>query len=399
MSLFDFIVESPPDAIFGLTATYQADPRPHKVNLMVGYYKTEGLKTPVLETVKKSEKYLAEKCGSKEYLSFTGERSFLECTGKLVFGDALWHDASHRMYAAQSIGGTGGLKVGGDFLKQEVSDLIHISEPTWPNHRGVFTRSGFKVGGYPYYDFERKSLDFEGMCRYCERLQPREIVVLHACCHNPTGADLSLEQWKILSDLFLRKKIIPFFDMAYQGFAEGTEEDSRSIRLFAKEGHEMLVATSYSKNFSLYGERIGTLFVIAESSKNLVRLGSKINSIIRTIYSNPPRHGAEIVQHILGDPSLKKEWESEVGSMRKRIIEMRRALVSALMKAQDASDFSFLNDRTGLFCFTGLSKPQVDRLIAEYAVYMTGDGRINVAGLNWENLDYVVNSICAVLSS
>lgn len=396
MSLFDKVTLAAPDAIFGLTAAYIADRRSNKVNLMVGYYRNADLKTPVLNTVKKAERFLAETSVSKEYLPFAGDKTFVERSGMLVFGEKLWHASSNRMHGAQTVGGTGALKIGGDFLKQEVSDSIYLSDPTWPNHRGVFTRCGFNVKEYPYYDRERNVLDFDRLLKFLSDLKPKEIVVLHSCCHNPTGCDLSLEQWKIVSDLILKKKLVPFFDSAYQGFAKGVDEDAQSIRMFVENGHEMLIACSYAKNFSLYGERVGVLFVVAGSPQHIANVGSRINSIIRTTYSNPPMHGAQIVAHILNDAALKKEWESELSSMRERIMEMRKAFVSAL-SAQSKQDFSFLNDRNGLFCFSGLTKEQVDHLISEYGIYMTGDGRINIAGLNQDNLDYVVNAISAVL--
>jgi aspartate/tyrosine/aromatic aminotransferase len=399
VAFFDHVTEAAPDAIFGLTKAFIADTRSFKVNLTVGYYKDAHLKVPALDTVKKTELFLAEKNGSKEYQTFRGDPLFLEKTGELVFGKDLWQDAHRRIYAAQSIGGTGALKLGGDFLKQEIGGTVHISSPSWPNHRGVFVHCGFKVSGYPYYDSVHKRLDFERLCDYLKTLPPRDIVVLHACCHNPTGADLSLEQWKILSDLFSERKLIPFFDSAYQGFADGIDQDPESIRLFAHEGHEMLVASSYSKNFSLYGERIGTFFLVAESSANAEKIGSRIDIIVRRIYSNPPKHGAAIIAHILNDPSLNKEWRHEVDSMRERIHAMRKSFVASMHAKTKIMDFSFLKDRNGLFCFTGLRSDHVERLISEFGVYLTADGRMNAAGLNHENLDYVTDSIAAVLQT
>lgn len=396
MSFFDQVSLLPPDPIFGLQAAFLADPREGKVDLSVGVYKTADLKTPILSSVKKAEKILLETEKSKGYLPGEGDKSYLEQVGLLTFGEEFWKRSADRIQAAQSIGGTGALRLGAEFLKQEVSETIYVSDPTWPNHRGVFGRLGMKVASYPYYDSTRQILLFEELCHFLNSLPARSIVVLHACCHNPTGADLSQEQWKALSLIFWDKNLVPFFDCAYQGFDRGMEEDAFALRLFAEAGHEMLVALSYSKNFSLYGERAGALFVVTPSQKIAGHVESKIKNIIRQNYSNPPIHGVSIVATILQSPALKKEWEQELSSMRERVNQMRNALAQALVARTEKGNFSFLENRTGLFSFCGLRKEQVERLIAEFAIYMTGDGRINITGLNEGNLDYVVNAILAV---
>lgn len=397
MHFFEHVELVPPDPILGLQVAYNQDPRTTKVNLSVGVYKTPDLKTPILKTVKKAEALILENEKSKEYLPIDGDSSFTERSGQLIFGRGFWVKNNHRIHAFQSVGGTGALRIGADFLKQEIGSPIFISDPTWPNHRGVFTKAGLHVNTYPYYDIKKQHLEFDRFYECLSSMHPKSIAVFHACCHNPTGADLSLEQWQQVSSLCLEKGIIPFFDCAYQGFGKGVVEDVQPIRLFAEEGHEMLVASSYSKNFGLYAERIGALFVVAGSEKSAKHIGSKIKIIVRTNFSNPPLHGARIIAQILGHDHLKAEWETELAGMRERILEMRQAFTAAIMAKCKKKDFRYLNHRFGLFSFCGLEKMQVDRLISEYGIYMTGDGRINVAGLNEENMDYVVNSIAAVI--
>ncbi len=390
---FEDVEEAPVDPIFGLTAAFNADLRATKINLSVGVYKTADLKTPMLESVKAAEKHLLEVEKTKDYLPIDGLKSYLDRVGELVFGD-FWRSKKECVSAIQTIGGTGALRIGGDFLRKEVSDRLYLSEPTWPNHRAVFTKCGFKLDFYPYYDRERKSVDFERMKDFLNDLEPKSVVILHACCHNPTGFDLTLDQWRQLSELFFSKQLFPFFDFAYQGFDRSLEEDAAVVRLFAEAGHEMLVASSYSKNFTLYSERVGALFAIANSEKTAKHLTSQLKILVRTTYSNPPRHGAEVVATILGDRSLREQWELELTKMRERIAEMRYAFARALIAKNPR--FLFLEASKGLFSFCGLEKTQVDRITKEFGIYMTNDGRINVAGLNWDNLDYVVNAIISV---
>lgn len=394
MDFFEQVSLASPDPIFGLQTAFLADKRPEKVNLSVGVYKTEELKTPVMRAVKQTEAHLLNQEKTKEYLPIEGDRDYLEKVGMLVFGSAFWSSSSARISSAQTVGGVGALRLGGDFVKQEkIGEAIYLSDPTWPNHKGVFLRTGLKVEHYPYYDTKKQSLDFDALVTFLKKLPPRAVVLLHTCCHNPTGKDLEEEQWKTLSTLFLERRLVPFFDTAYQGFGLGLEEDAFPLRLFAQEGHEMLVAISFSKNFSLYAERVGALFVISQSHKTAPNVLSRLKTIIRTTYSNPPLHGAKVVSTILGSAPLRKEWEDELLSMRKRIEEMRYALCEALKKKTKGKSFDFLRQRSGLFSFTGLSSTQVERMIKEFAIYMTSDGRINVCGLNWDNLDYVVDSL------
>lgn len=379
MSFFEKIPLAPPDPILGLTLAFQEDTRSTKVNLGAGIYKTADLRTPVLSCVKSAESVLLDTEKSKEYLPIEGDHLFIDRIGELIFGDALWEE---RIAGFQTVGGTGALKIGGTFLKEEADKPIWLSVPTWPNHRAVFLSCGLKVDHYPYYKV------FEKMIDCLESMQPGSIVVLHASCHNPTGWDLNLEQWKTVLALFKQKKLIPFFDCAYQGFGRGFEEDVEAIRLFAREGLEMLVAVSSAKNFSLYGERVGALFIVAESTKIAEHISSRVKQIIRTTYSSPPMHGAKIVAHILSTSSLRKSWEEELNDMRQRINSLRFSLCERL-----GEEFSHLKSGLGMFAFTGLDKSGVDRLKTEYGIYMPSDGRINVCGLNQDNLDYVVDAI------
>lgn len=393
---FHHVAPAPQDSIFGLTALFEADARPEKINLSVGQYRNDQLITPVLESVKLVETFLQREEESKEYLPISGDPSYINKVGALVFGDFFWAAEGERICGVQALGGTGALRLGGEFLKQEVGERVAISDPTWPNHRGVFSRCGMVVEAYPYYDLRKNVQDFERMYQYLKNLTPGTIVVLQPCCHNPTGADLTLEQWKHLLKLFKETGLLPFFDFAYQGLGRSIEEDAEVIRLFATEGIEMLVACSQSKNFGLYSERVGALFVVTESEKVQKAVMTKLQTIIRTNYSNPPRHGSSIVAHILSTPVLKQMWKQEVEMMNKRIERLRHRLVEELVPRSRKKDYRFLAERVGMFCFTGLKKEEVERLQKEFAIYMTMDGRINIAGLSDQNLAAVVNALIEV---
>lgn len=396
MSFFEHVPLAPSDPIFGLTAAYQSDLRPTKVNLGVGLYKTEDLRTPVLSSVKAAEQALLEQEESKEYLPIEGEKRYLAEMGALVFGKGKWEKEKDRIASFQTVGGTSGLKIGGTFLKEEAESSLWIPNPTWPNHRAVFSSCQLVVESYPYYDFKTHRLDFSQMMHQFERLPPKSIVLLHAACHNPTGADLNLEEWKLLCDLFKEKKLLAFFDFAYQGFGRGLDEDAEALRYFLKSGNEMLIAVSNSKNFSVYGERVGCLFVIAASVKVAEHIHSRVKQIIRTTYSNPPLHGASIVAQILSSSSLRQKWERELNEMRERINKTRLRLHQGLAAKGKAEAFHQLTRGRGMFGYTGLSSAQVERMRTEYGIYMTSDGRINVCGLNEDNMSYVVDALTAV---
>jgi aspartate aminotransferase len=393
---FHHVTPAVQDAIFGLMAVFEADQRPNKINLSVGQYRNDKLVTPVLESVKLAETFLLQQETTKEYLPISGDSAYINRVGALVFGEFFWIKEGKRICGVQSIGGTGALRIGGEFLKQEVGERIAISDPTWPNHRGVFARCGMIVESYPYYDARASKFDFERMYDYLKNMMPGTIVALQPCCHNPTGADPSLDQWKQLLQLFKSNGLLPFFDFAYQGFGRSIESDAEVIRLFASDGIEMLVACSQSKNFGLYSERIGAIFIVTGSEKTAETVLSKLKTIVRSNYSNPPRHGAAIITHILSTPILKKMWESEVKGMNLRIEKLRLQLVNELAPRSRKRDYRYLTDRKGMFCFTGLHKEEVERLQREFAIYMTQDGRINIAGLSDENLSSVVDAIIEV---
>lgn len=397
MSFFEPIELMPDDPILSLPIVFGADPRTTKVNLGIGAYKDSEGKSLILTSVRKAEAILLKRNLNKDYLPIEGDRDFITESLKLVFGAASPLITSGTVFGAQTIGGTGALRIGGEFLAQQISKTIYLSNPTWPNHKAIFNRAGLKIESYPYYDHLHHRLDFPAMYQALNALPSGSIVLLQASCHNPTGMDLAMEQWQEISKLVKKQKIIPFFDFAYQGFAQSIDEDAKGVRYFAEEGHEMLVATSYAKNFGIYGERAGFLAVVSKNKEAANKVGSQIKQIIRGSYSTPPLHSARIVTTILKDPELKKEWLDELDNMRGRVNEMRKALIGELLLRFKDKDFSFLNQQRGLFSFCGLDNGQVHKLREEKGIYMPSNGRMNVAGLNWHNLEYVVNAIVSVL--
>jgi len=397
MSLFDKVPLAPPDPILGLAVAFAADTRPHKVNLGVGLYKDKNLKTPVLQTVKTAEKALLQEEKSKEYLPIDGDTLFKESVGALVFGEKLWKQEKERIAAFQTVGGTAALKIGGTFLKEEAAAPVWVSSPTWSNHPAVFASCGLPVESYPYYDPIKHQINVSHLIECFDKLPKGTIINLHACCHNPTGFDPSLEEWEELAKCFKKHHLLPFFDMAYQGLGRSLDADAEAIRLFLREGIEMLVAISNAKNFGIYGERVGSLFIVSDQAKNAEHIRSRAKQIIRTTYSNPPMHGAKIVSRILSTPSLHKAWEAEVAEMQKRIGEMRSKLSDQLATLCGKERFHHLAKGKGMFKFTGLTPSQVERMIRDYAIYLTKDGRINVCGLNESNANYVAESIASVI--
>ena len=396
MSLFDKVPLAPADSILELTIAFHRDPRKNKINLGVGLYKTEDLRTPVLASVKSAESLLLDLEKSKEYLPIEGERQYLETVGQMVFGKEVWAKEKGRISAFQTVGGTGALKIGGTFLKEEMENPIWVSTPTWPNHKGVFVSCGLKVESYHYYDAKSHQLDFENLTTSLEKLGKNSIVVMQPSCHNPTGCDPAPEQWKAVCTLMKNKKLIPFFDFAYQGFGRGIDEDAEAIRLFVESGLEMLIAVSNAKNLGLYGERVGCLFIVSESAKIAEHITSRVKQMIRVNYSNPPMHGAKVAACIFSTPSLCKKWEGELKEMRERVNALRLDLNDRLVAKSKNVDFSHLKRGQGMFGYTGLTKTQVERLTQEYAIYLPNDGRINICGLNQRNLKDVVESIVAV---
>lgn len=391
MSLFDHVEPFPPDPIFGLGARIKKDENPNKIDLTVGVYHDDELKAVTMQAVKEAEKKLLDSEKNKTYLPMGGKEDYLQVTKELIFGKDFVSSEGERLFAAQTLGGTGALRIGGDFIFRELSKKVYVSSPTWPNHKGIFGAVGMEICTYPYYSEERKELDFDRMLDTLSQAPEKSVVVLHTCCHNPSGCDPTQEQWKELSHLILRKKLIPFFDFAYLGFAKGIEEDPWPIRYFAEQGHELFVAASFSKNFGLYGERTGCLLILSKKAPDA--LSSVVKRIIRTNYSNPPRHGASLVALILQDEALRKTWQEELDRMRERVERMRTDLCEALTSQFGEESFGFLKTRYGMFSLLGLKESQVNRMIDSFSVYLTGDGRINLTGLNSQNLSYVVDAI------
>ncbi|MDA0147392.1 amino acid aminotransferase [Vibrio sp. LaRot3] len=396
--MFEKVVAAPADPILGLTEEFKKDARAEKINLGVGIYKNEQGETPVLATVKKAEAALVETEKTKSYLTIEGTAEYGLAVQKLLFGEQAEIVTSKRAKTAQAPGGTGALRVAGEFIKRQLGDVkIWISNPTWANHNGVFTAAGIETAQYSYYNAETKDKDFSAMLADLEKANAGDIVLLHGCCHNPTGIDPTADEWETLAKLIAEKQLLPLFDFAYQGFATGVEEDAAGLRTFAKYNKEILVASSFSKNFGLYNERVGAFTLVAESEETATTAFSQVKAIIRSIYSNPPAHGSAVVTYILNDADLRAEWEAEVKEMRDRIQEMRELFVATLKEQGVDADFSFIERQNGMFSFSGLTKDQVNRLKEEFGIYIVGSGRISVAGMTKNNMLPLCKGIAAVL--
>ncbi|WP_139151030.1 amino acid aminotransferase [Vibrio ordalii] len=396
--MFEKVVAAPADPILGLTEEFKKDPRTEKINLGVGIYKNEAGETPVLATVKKAEAALLESEKTKSYLTIEGTAEYGLAVQKLLFGDESEIVTQKLAKTAQAPGGTGALRVAGEFIKRQIGDVkVWISNPTWANHHGVFNAAGLETTQYSYYNAETKDKDFAAMLTALEQAQAGDIVLLHGCCHNPTGIDPTDKEWETLAKLVADKGLLPLFDFAYQGFAKGVEEDAQGLRTFAKYNKEILVASSFSKNFGLYNERVGAFTIVAGSTDVAETAFSQIKAIIRSIYSNPPAHGAAVVTYILNNAELRAEWENEVTEMRERIQEMRELFVTTLKAEGVKADFSFIERQNGMFSFSGLNKEQVARLKDELAIYIVGSGRISVAGMTKSNMGPLCRGIAAVL--
>ncbi|CAH8230879.1 amino acid aminotransferase [Vibrio aestuarianus] len=396
--MFEKVVAAPADPILGLTEEFKKDPRAEKINLGVGIYKNEAGETPILATVKKAEAALLESEKTKSYLTIEGTAEYGLAVQKLLFGAESDIVTQKLAKTAQAPGGTGALRVAGEFIKRQLGDVkIWISNPTWANHHGVFNAAGLETAQYSYYNAEAKDKDFAAMLADLAQAQTGDIVLLHGCCHNPTGIDPTAEEWEALAKLVAEKGLLPLFDFAYQGFAKGVEEDAQGLRTFAKYNKEILVASSFSKNFGLYNERVGAFTIVAASTETVSTAFSQVKAIIRSIYSNPPAHGAAVVTHILNNAELRTEWEQEVAEMRVRIQEMRELFVATLKAEGVEADFSFIERQNGMFSFSGLSKDQVTRLKDEFAIYIVGSGRISVAGMTKSNMGPLCKGIAAVL--
>jgi aromatic-amino-acid transaminase len=398
-SLFTAIEMAPRDPILGITEGFNADKNPNKANLGVGVYYDDNGKVPLLECVRLAEAQLAEKLAPRTYLPIEGLATYDKAVQELVFGAGSAVVQEKRAITVQAIGGTGALKLGADFLKRfSTADAqVFISDPSWENHRALFESAGFVVNNYPYYDAATRGVNFSGMLAALKAMPAGAIVLLHACCHNPTGADLSEAQWTDVIDVVTKRNLVPFLDMAYQGFGDGIEEDGKVVRRFAEAGGALFVSNSFSKSFSLYGERVGALSIVAASAEEASRVLSQLKRVVRTNYSNPPIHGGQVVATALASPELRALWEDELAAMRVRIREMRHLLVAKLKAKAPAHDFDFVVKQRGMFSYSGLTKAQVDRLRAEYSIYAIDTGRICVAALNSRNIDAVVDAIAAVL--
>jgi aromatic-amino-acid transaminase len=396
--MFEKITAAPADPILGLTEEFKADQRSNKINLGVGIYKNEEGQTPVLATVKKAEAALLESEKTKSYLTIEGTAEYGLAVQKLLFGEDSEIVQQKLAKTAQAPGGTGALRVAGEFIKRQLGNAtIWISNPTWANHKGVFSAAGLPIAEYGYYDAEAKDKDFAGMIADLNRATAGDVVLLHGCCHNPTGIDPTEQEWETLAKLCASKGLLPLFDFAYQGFANGVEEDAKGLRIFAQFNQEILVASSFSKNFGLYNERVGAFTLVSSQADIAATAFSQVKAIIRSIYSNPPAHGAAVVTHILNDQSLRAEWEAEVKEMRDRIQEMRVLFVESLKAEGVTADFSFISRQNGMFSFSGLSKEQVARLKEEFGVYIVGSGRISVAGMTKANMGPLCKAIALVL--
>ncbi|MEM8511949.1 aromatic-amino-acid transaminase [Massilia sp. MP_M2] len=396
-SLFSAIEMAPRDPILGITEAFNADTNTAKINLGVGVYYDDKGKVPLLECVQKAEAKLMEQPTPRTYLPIEGLAAYDKAVQELVFGVDSPVIQEKRALTVQAIGGTGALKIGADFLKRflPASD-VYISDPSWENHRALFETAGFTVHNYAYYDAATRGVNFDGMLAALKAMPAGSIVVLHACCHNPTGADLTQDQWGQVIAAVQAGNLVPFLDMAYQGFANGIDEDGAVVRRFAATGMAMLVSNSFSKSFSLYGERVGALSIVATTSEEATRVLSQLKRVVRTNYSNPPTHGGKVVATVLATPELRTLWEEELAGMRVRIREMRGAMVEKLKAKAPGHDFEFVREQVGMFSYSGLSKEQVGKLRDE-SIYAVDTGRICVAALNSTNIDRVVDAIAKVL--
>jgi len=398
--MFESIKTLPADPILGLMAAYRADSNPNKIDLGVGVYKDEQGRTPVMRAVKAAEKRLLENQDSKTYVAPAGQDSFNQLVARLILGDALVDSLGDRRVTFQTPGGCGGLRLGAEFLqKVKPGARILVSDPTWANHIPLLGEAGLQIGKYPYYDYENHAIRFDAMMDALSQARAGDLVLLHGCCHNPCGADLNQSQWQAVAELALKNGFTPFIDLAYQGLGDGLAEDTYGVRLLAETLPELVLVSSCSKNFGLYRERTGSLTVISSNAESAKAAGSQIASTARSIYSMPPDHGAAVVAEILGDPVLKADWDEELAEVRNRINGLRTELVNALKAQGIEQDFSFIQREKGMFSFLGLSVEQVRSLINDYSIYLVDSSRINIAGINHNNLEYLASSIKKVLQA
>ncbi|MBL8169989.1 MAG: aspartate/tyrosine/aromatic aminotransferase [Acidobacteria bacterium] len=394
-SPFAHIEQAPPDPIIGLTEAFNNDTNPAKVNLGVGVYQDANGKVPILNVVKEAQKRWQEQEATKTYFGIDGVPAYIKEVQKLLLGEESQVLAEGRAVTVQGLGGTGSLKVGADFLKRFFPEAqVWISKPSWENHKMLFEAAGFKVNSYPYYDPETHGLDFNGMLETLKTLPAGSIVVLHACCHNPTGVDLNNDQWLLVLDVVKQGKLIPFLDFAYQGFGDSLDADAFAVRTFAEAGIPCLIANSFSKSFALYRERVGALTILTTSAEESKRVLSQVKRVIRTNYSSPASHGAQLVALVLADKELRQQWEAELTEMRERIQQMRGKFVEMLREKGVEQDFSFIQAQRGMFSYSGLSPDAVKTLREKNSLYIVGSGRICLAAMNDNN----IGGICAAIA-
>lgn len=397
--MLEKISAAPADPILGLNDEYNNDSRTQKINLGVGVYKDETGNTPVLTSVKKAEAVLLEKENSKSYLSISGTADYALAVQKLLFGDDSPLIAGKRVQTAHAPGGTGALRIAVELIKRQLGDVTAwVSDPTWANHMGIFDAAGVKTARYNYYDADAKDIDFTAAMADLSQAKEGDILLVHGCCHNPTGIDPDADQWRELAQLCADKGLLPLFDFAYQGFANGLEEDALGLRTFTEYCDEILIASSFSKNFGIYSERTGALTLVAKTADVALRAFSQLKGIIRVIYSNPPAHGSAVVTQILNDPALRAEWENELTAMRERIHTMRKLFVATLKAKGVTTDFSFIERQNGMFSFSGLSKQQVLKMREAYAVYAVDSGRFNVAAMTESDMDALCEAVASVVN-
>lgn len=396
--MFETLQMAPADSILGLTEAFKKDSNPNKINLGVGVYKDASGNTPVLPSVKEAERFLVENAQSKSYLPITGSPAYARVTQELLFGAGHEVITAKRAYTANTPGGTGALRAAADFLHRcNPTTRVWLSNPTWANHDAIFEAASLDRLVYTYYDPAKREVDFEGMLASLDEAKAGDVLLLHACCHNPSGVDLNAEQWQVIAKLLKEKSLLPVVDFAYQGFGSGLEEDAAGVRLLCETLPEVLICNSYSKNFGLYQDRVGAITVVAADTDTGARAFSQVEKVIRANYSNPPAHGSLVVTTILENDALREQWKQEINDMRGRIHEMRSLFVDTLQGLGVEQDFSFIRQQHGMFSFSGLTKDQVDTLRTRHAIYIVGSGRINVAGMTEGNMAALCKAIADVL--
>jgi aspartate/tyrosine/aromatic aminotransferase len=398
--MFERIEPAPADPILGLSEAFRADPNPKKINLSVGVYQDATGKTPILDSVRQAGKLVLERQKTMSYLPIPGSPAYAAAVQRLMFGEGHEVEASGRAATSHTPGGTGALRVAADLIHREMPKAtVWLTQPTWPNHPQIFAAAGVPTKAFPYFDAKTNALAFEEALSAIKKMPAGDVVLLHGCCHNPTGIDPTPEQWKKLADAIYAGGLLPLLDFAYQGFADGIAEDAVGLKAFARPGAELIVCSSFSKNFGLYCERVGALTVVAADKKGADTVQSQVKACIRANYSNPPAHGAELVTTVLGEPALRREWEGEVSQMRDRINGMRQLLVKTLRDKGVPGDYSFITRQRGMFSFSGLTPEHVKALKEKYAIYIVGSGRINVAGITEENVGPLCEAIADVVNS